>query len=137
MKKIPTKKALGQLSSRANPAAIVSGVTEVLSAYKGYRIVKLQEKTKIKQIEAERDKTIQAIQAQRDLMLDYFERAFAERAQTLERSFVMLDQAIQHDNSEAMNVALTLIVNTIQTSPLADFASFTKALQDPKQQFTF
>lgn len=137
MKNLPAKGTIGKLGVKAGPAALASGISDVISAYKEYKIVKLQTEVEIKRIEAERDKAIQAIQAQRALVQDYFDKAFTERAKNLECSFTLLDQAIQAGNSEAMSAALTIIVNTIQSSPLADFASFSRAIQDSEHEFIF
>jgi hypothetical protein len=137
MKGLSVKGTAGQLGKNVGPTALASGISDVISAYKNYRIVKLQTEVEIRKIEAERDKTIAAIQAQRDVMQYYFDKAFSERAKNLERALLLLDQAISNDNAEAMNVALTLIVSTIQASPLAGFTAFTKALQDSEHQFIF
>ena len=116
---------------------LVSGVKDIISAYKEYKIVKLQCEVEIERIRAERDKVVSELQAKREMMQSFFQMSFAERASNFERSFDLLDKAIQDGNSEAINASLTIIVTTIQTSPLADFASFDKALQDPGTTFEF
>ena len=70
-------------------------------------------------------------------MTAYFEQGYAERERTFDKGFELLDHAIETGNMDVLNGALTVIVKTIESSPLADFASFNKAIQDPGTSVTF
>lgn len=142
MAKVPMKSASGLVAktgglSKIGPAAAVSAFTEVVGAIKEYNLTKLQVAVDIANIEAERDKTLAIIQAKRDLMILHFEHSYSERSRTFNKGFELLDCAIETGNMDVLNGALTMIVKTIESSPLADFASFNKAIQDPGTSFTF
>ena len=123
--------------SKIGPTAAASAFTEVVGAIKEYKLTKLQVTIDIAKIEADRDRAVAIIQAKRDLMTAYFEQAYAERERTFDKGFEMLDHAIETGDMDVLNGALTVIVKTIESSPLVDFASFTKAIQDPDTNFTF
>ena len=142
MTTLPMKTTGGLISkagglSKIGPTAAASAFTEVVGAIKEYKLTKLQVAVDIAKIEAERERAVAIIQAKRDLMTAYFEQAYAERERTFDKGFELLDHAIETGNMDVLNGALTVIVKTIESSPLADFASFNKAIQDPGTSFTF
>lgn len=142
MAKLPIKASGGLVAkagglAKIGPAAAASVFKDVLSAVKEYKLTKLQVEVDIARIEAERDTAIAIIQAKREMMVTYFEKAYAERDRSFTKGFELLDYAIETGNMDVLNGALTVIVKTIESSPLADFAAFNKAIQDPDTSFTF
>lgn len=68
------------------------------------------------------------IDSQRELLLKFFEHAFAERAQVFGGQFRALDQALAMGNVEIAASTLNAIVATVKTSPLASVPEFRQAL---------
>ena len=134
---VPAKIHSRILAKTGGLANIGTAFRDVLTVVKEYNITKLQVKVDIARIEAEREQAIATIQTHRDIMMLYFEHCFSERTLILEQSFQRLDTAIESGNLDALNGALTIIVKTIEASPLADFAAFSKAIADSDTTFTF
>jgi hypothetical protein len=113
---------------------------EIMAAYTEYKIVSEQEKTKRRGIEAWEKTTISQIESQRDVMLDYLERTFDERASNFRILFQTVDQAIKNSDSEQLTLTLNSITEIAKSSPFKDLADLTyvkKSLNDPDHVWDF
>jgi hypothetical protein len=113
---------------------------EIMTAYTAYKIVSEQEQTKRHSIEACEKTTIAQIESQRDVMLDYLELAFDERASNFRFLFQKVDQAIENADSEQLALALNSITEIAKSSPFKDLADLTqvkKSLDDPDHVWDF
>ncbi|MBD2187996.1 hypothetical protein [Pseudanabaena mucicola] len=113
---------------------------EIMTAYTEYKIVSEQEKTKRRSIEACEKTTIAQIESQCDVMLDYLERTFDERASNFRFLFQKVDQAIKNADSEQLTLALNSITEIAKSSPFKDLADLTqvkKSLDDPDHVWNF
>lgn len=82
--------------------------------------------TERNKIEAERDKVIKAIEAEKEVIMAYFNMRFKERKETIDRLFGTLDKGIKSKNNEIIDKALGGIVVVIKDNPLKDFEHFRK-----------
>ncbi|WP_010254374.1 hypothetical protein [Myroides injenensis] len=115
----PTEAAL-VLKDLVNKASEVSKFTEV-------------QKTKRKEIEAQRDKYISKINAQKEVMLAYLDKTFDERKGNFEKLFQIVDHALATNNIQVLAMGLDNINQLAASSPFKDLSSIEstqKALED-------
>ncbi len=107
-----------------------------------------EEQTKRRGIQAWEKTTITKIQAQRDLLMEYLERSFDERANNFSQMFDVVDRAfakrlpwrIATGNNEQLALILDSITRLAQSSPFKDLANLTSvraALDDPDHEWQF
>ncbi len=105
-------------SSPASPQLASEAFTQLVSAWREYKITKEVETTKRVQIAAWRDATITRLDYQRELLEDYLKNTFAERRTVIEGMFNKLDQGIAKGDNQLISMAMQSIISTVQTSPL-------------------
>lgn len=113
---------------------------QIVSAYTDYLTIAEQEQTKRREIESREKETITKIDAMRDLLIEYLDRSFDERAKNFRALFDVVDRAIAADNNEQLALALHSITEIAKSSPfkeLANLASVRAALDDPNHEWTF
>lgn len=113
---------------------------QIVSAYTDYLTIAEQERTKRREIEAREKETIAKINATRNLLMEYLDRSFDERAENFRALFTVVDRAIAADNNEQLTLALHSITEIAKSSPfkeLANLASVRKTLDDPNHEWTF
>lgn len=121
-------KTLGRLAGKAEKAVMQKiNPLEVLREYFAYRKAEEKEVTLRQEIRARRDETVAAIQAQRELIENYFTHRFAERASALSSFFKLLEHAVDTRNDTELDAALNSILGVVKDSPLKDFESFRAA----------
>ena len=126
-----------QLNEVVNPAEFLQ---QMISAYTEYMKVAQQEQTKRREIDAWEQTTIAKISAQRNLLMEYLDRSFDERAENFRSLFCVVDRAIAAGNNEQLALALNSITEIAKSSPfkeLANLASVRAALDDPDHEWTF
>lgn len=112
--------AVSVLKDLVNMVGEVSKFTEV-------------EKTKRREIEAERDMYISKINAQKEVMLAYLDKTFDERKKNFDKLFQIVDYALATNNTQALAMGLDSINQLAASSPFKDLASIEstqKALED-------
>jgi hypothetical protein len=118
----------------------VECLQQMVSAYTGYLQIAEQEKTKRREIEAWEKETIAKINAQRELVMEYLDRSFDERAKTFCGLFAVVDRAMESGNNEQLAHALNSITEIAKSSPFKDLAnlgSVRAALDDSEHEWTF
>jgi hypothetical protein len=113
---------------------------QMVSAYTDYLTIAEQERTKRREIEAWEKEAIAKINAQRDVLMDYLDRSFDERAKNFRNLFDVVDRAIAAGNNEQLALALHSITEIAKSSPfkeLANLASVRAALDNPNHEWTF
>ncbi len=113
---------------------------DIVTAYTEYKKVAEQERTKRREIDAWEKTTIAQINAQRDLLIEYLDRSFDERAENFGHLFCVVDRAIAADNNDQLALALHSITELAKSSPfkeLANLASVRAALDDPDHEWEF
>ncbi|MDJ0615261.1 MAG: hypothetical protein QNJ63_00725 [Calothrix sp. MO_192.B10] len=120
-----------------NPA---ESLQQMVSAYIDYLQIAEQEKTKRRKIEALEKETIAKINAQRELLMEYLDNSFDERAKNFRSLFSLVDRAMESANNEQLAHALNSITEIAKSSPFKDLAnlgSVRAALDDPEHEWTF
>lgn len=125
--KIPTKVP-------TSPTAALDAFQMLVKAHHDYKTIVEYEKTKRAGIEAWRDVRVTSIQAQKELLHDYLQQTFAERRHVIDEMFDRLDQGIASGDMSLMNMAMSSIVNIVQSSPLKDAQQIMLSLHDPSVQ---
>ena len=120
-----------------NPANCLQ---QMVSAYTEYMKLAEQERTKRREIEAWEKEAIAKINATRDVLIEYLDRSFDERAKNFRALFDVVDRAIAAGNNEQLALALHSITEIALASPFKDLANLTSvrtALDDPNHEWTF
>lgn len=115
--------------------------SQLVEAYAEYQRVVQEERTKRMAIVVAWEKAALAtIEQRRDVMMQFLDRAFNERAENFREFFVLADQAIATGDNDQLAAVLTSIVELAKTSPfkdLADLAKVEEALNDPGHLWEF
>ena len=112
-------------------AAAKMQVVDAVRACVEYAKVVEQEKTERAKIRAKRDVAVEAITAQKEVLLKYFELRFKEREVSLSKFFVQLDEGVKTRNDRLLDIALHGIVEIVKDNPLKDFEAFRKNMAKP------
>jgi thioredoxin-like negative regulator of GroEL len=120
-----------------NPAVCFG---QLVDAYAEYQRVVQEERTKRREIAAWEKAALTTIEQRRDVMMQFLDRAFNERAENFREFFALADQAIATGDNDQLAAVLTSIVELAKTSPFKDLADLTKveaALDDPDHTWEF
>lgn len=113
---------------------------QLVDAYSEYQRVVQEERTKRREIAAYEKTVLAEIEQQRDIMMQFLDRSFNERAENFRDFFALADQAISMGNSDQLASVLISIVDLAKVSPfkdLADLAKVEAALDDPDHDWEF
>jgi hypothetical protein len=114
--------------------AAVEAFQLLIQAQQDYRKIKEQEKTNRAAIRARKEVQLTRLREQAAIIREYLELSFAERKHTLEQLFRTLDEAIAADKPEAMQLALTGIIELARQSPLCDAIAAARAATEAVYQ---
>jgi hypothetical protein len=123
--------------------AIASGtdaLQQVYAIYSEYKQIAQQERTKRREIQAWEKENVAKIKAQRDLLMEYLDRSFDERAKNFSQLFEVVELAMASGNNEQLGLALHSITELAKSSPfkeLANLSSVQAALADPNHEWKF
>ena len=116
----------------ANSAIPISGLTEVVSAWRAFKQTQEQQRTIRTQIMANRDIAVISIKEQAQLIRFALEKQFGERANNFSELFKQLDKGFENGDDKRIDVALNGIVELSKISPLADAVKLVQQqLNDP------
>lgn len=91
-------------------------------------------------IAAERDIALANIRAQQELLQNYLDRSFDERADNFNKLFTVVDAALETGNMQALGMGLESVVKLATSSPFKDLRSIedtAAALADPDHEWDF
>jgi hypothetical protein len=120
-----------------NPAVCFS---QLVDAYAEYQRVVQEERTKRREIAAWEKAALATIEQRCDVMMQFLDRSFNERAENFREFFALANQSIATGNNDQLAAVLTSIVELAKTSPfkdLADLAKVEAALDDPDHTWEF
>ncbi|HES75546.1 MAG TPA: hypothetical protein ENO09_00910 [bacterium] len=136
-KQLAAKTLSGALSgtlvktAASSPAFALQAFNSLVEAHNSYRVVREQEITKRQQIAAWEKTQITAIREQASIIHDYLDKSFAERRENFSQLFTLLDKGIESGNDQAIQAALTGIIETTRQSPLREALAAVRAISDP------
>lgn len=91
-----------------------------------------EETTKRHNITAMKEFEIEKIQAQKEVLKDYFEKTFAERRINFDKMFDALDKGIESNNLELIQLSLGSIVEIAKDSPLKQVEKLRNDFHNPE-----
>jgi uncharacterized protein YecA (UPF0149 family) len=109
-------------------------LNEIVQAWTDYLKIAEEERTKRRDIEAWEKVTLAAIKAKRDILINYLEYSFDERAKNFQSLFQAVDQAMASGDNQQLSLTLHTITELAKSSPfkdLADLSTIKAALNDP------
>ncbi|WP_204141294.1 hypothetical protein [Halomicronema sp. CCY15110] len=113
---------------------------QLVDAYTEYQRVAQEERTKRREIDAWEKAALATIEQRRDVMMQFLDLAFNERAEIFREFFTLADQAIATGDNDQLAVVLASIVEMAKSSPFKDLADLTKvesALDDLDHTWEF
>lgn len=97
-------------------------VITIYSEIVNYYRFREEQITRREEIKRASETEIARIRANADLLREYFQLAFAERGKNFDRAFGILEEAIQSDNNQQVEAALTIILQLVKESPIKQAA---------------
>ncbi len=128
-KKLPTKTS--PLKTLQTPLNTVEGLKMFVEAFKENHRVTQEERTKRKNIEAQREIAIKTIKAQRDILKEFIENSFKERKENFDGLFKALDKSLEENDHESLSIILGGIVKLAETSPLSQAKKLINDYENP------
>lgn len=110
--------------------ATMSAFQMLIKTHHEYKSIAAQEKTKRMAINSWETTRLAELANQKDLLKAHFEQTFQERKEMIDGFFQVLDKGLDNNNPEAINAALSGLVNIVQTSPLREVDKLMSALKD-------
>ena len=104
--------------TKPSPMMALTGLNMIVDAYKDYKKTVEIETTKRAYIKADKEKFIAKIDAQKELIINYFEYMFSERKDNFKKLFETLDKGISASNNTLIEQALSSIITIAKDSPL-------------------
>ncbi len=110
----------------------LEGLKIYLDVVKENHKVTEEETTKRHNITAMKEFEIEKIQAQKEVLKDYFEKTFAERRINFDKMFDALDKGIESNNLELIQLSLGSIVEIAKDSPLKQVEKLRNDFHNPE-----
>lgn len=114
--------------------------SQLVDAYSEYQRVVQEERTKRQEIAAWEKTLLAEIERRRDVMVQFLDQSFNERAENFKDFFALADQAILSGDNDQLSAVLDSIVDLAKASPfkdLADLAKIEAALDDSEHTWEF
>lgn len=127
----------GAIISPVQAIAVVTGMVELAAEVRKFEEAEV---TKRVGIAAERDVAIADIKAKQELIRDYLERSFDERAENFSKLFEVVDAALESGDANALAMGLESVVKLATSSPFKDLRTVEEtaaALSDPTHEWDF
>ncbi|MDQ6962166.1 MAG: hypothetical protein Q9M28_06495 [Mariprofundaceae bacterium] len=118
--------------SKLTPQQAFEGLKMFADVAKENHKVTEEESTKRQSITAMKEFEIAKIQAQKEVLKDYFEKTFAERRINFDKMFEALDKGIESNNLELIQFSLGSIVEIAKDSPLAQVEKLRSDFYNPE-----
>lgn len=112
-----------------------SSATDLFNTYMEYKKTREIEKTKRRQIDADRDVRLSAIREQANILKLLIDNTFSERERNFNKYFSLLEDGFDSDDDKKINAALAMIVEQTKTSPMAQAVSMMQQIQDPDVKY--
>lgn len=113
-------------------------IEEMARAYRDYQVVREQERTKRREIEADEKQALAEIAGRRELFLEYLTRSFDERSTNFTSLFERVDAALEGGDVQALAILTNAIVDLAKSSPFKDLATIEatrRALKNPDHEW--
>jgi len=117
--------------SKPSPQQAFEGLKIFADVIKENRKVTEEEVTKRHNITAMKEFEIEKIQAQKEVLKDYFEKTFTERRINFDKMFNALDRGIENNNLELIQLSLSSIVEVAKDSPLKQVEKLRNDFHNP------
>lgn len=104
----------------------ITGITNILEKYLEYKNITEQSKIERERIQAQRDIIVTELKTKRELILDYFEKRFDERKNSLNKLYDMLDKGFDSRDEKLIYYAISGILGIIKENPLGDLETLKK-----------
>ena len=75
---------------------------------------------------------VTALNNEKEVLLDYFEKRFAERREAFEQFYDLLHTAVETGDPIQLQASLAGILGIIKENPLGDLVAFRQKRDDPK-----
>jgi len=112
----------------------ISGLEKLVNAWQENNRITNIEKTKRKNIEAQKEVILEKIKQDAKILRKYMNKAFDEREKNFDKLFDTLDNALEKNNIEAMGIVASKIVEIAKVSPLYETKKLIDDFNNPNVQ---
>lgn len=123
-----------------SPTEVIDAVQNLVFMAGEVRKFEEAQVTKRIGIAADRDIALANIKAQQQLLQNYLDRSFDERAENFSRLFTVVDDALETNNMTALAMGLESVIKLAASSPFKDLHTVEEtaaALADPDHEWDF
>lgn len=132
------KNPLARMAGEITGADALAALTQLVHAARESIEIHETESTKREKLRTYRETEVRRIKSSEKVLKEYFDRMFAERAETHKKLFASLDVALDSGDASALQTIVGSIVEVARTSPLAgigNIAELKRAMEDPDAVF--
>lgn len=122
---------IAKLVTKTSPTSALEGFNMLLNAHQEYTKIRETEHTKREAIRAWRDVEVNRTNQQVEFLKTYLKESFAERKEMIDDYFDALNKGIENNNNVAIQMAMSGLVNLVQSSPLTSVNQFLAMMDDP------
>ncbi|MGB9578302.1 MAG: hypothetical protein ACPL3S_03430 [Halothiobacillaceae bacterium] len=106
-------------------------ITSLWDAVHSYYVVRAEQETRREEIRAHAQVAIRRIEADAQILREYFAHAFAERSANFDQAFALLHAGLEKGEDKAIEAGLTLILTLVKESPIK---AATEAIQQIRER---
>jgi hypothetical protein len=117
--------------TKLSPQQALDGLKIFADIVKENHKITEEEITKRDNITAMKEFEIEKIQAQKEVLKDYFDKIFTERRVNFDKMFDALDKGIESNNLELIQLSLNSIVEIAKDSPLKQVEKLRNDFHNP------
>lgn len=132
------KGTLARMAGEITGVDALAALNQLVTAARESIEIHQTESTKREKLRTYRETEVRRIKSSENMLKQYFDQIFAERAETHSKLFSGLDVALESGDTAALQTIVGGIVEVARTSPLAgigDIAELKRAMEDPDAMF--
>lgn len=128
------KKLVKQFSKYVDPTLCF---LEIIVAYSEYlRITEVEQITRDK-IRAWEQTNLGAIQSRRDVIINFLNHSFDERAKNFDELFKRIDVAMSNKDNDQLSILLGSVIELLKINPYSNLKDFQIQFDDPNHVWEF
>ena len=118
-------------SKRASPLQLLTASKEFYDAYNENARIVEHERTKRIESHNQKEVFIEQIQSKKEILVTAINQKHELNSKAVTKLFDVIDHALDSNNNDQLNLALSAIIEVTKQSSLRDIADIGRKIQDP------
>ncbi|HIF9182344.1 TPA: hypothetical protein ACX6QL_003448 [Photobacterium damselae] len=118
-------------SKKASPLQLITASKEFYDAYNENSRIVEHERTRRIESQNKKEVLIEQIQSQKEILVTAINQKHELNSKTVTKIFDVIDHALNTNDIDQLNIALSAIIEVTKQSSLRDIADITRKIQDP------